>query len=192
MNHPIELFNTWYQEELEKSTLQLPAACTLSTIGLDGYPNARSVSLKEVLNDAFVITGPLNSRKGAEMLQMPRAALTFWWTETMRQVRIQGDAILLPSKKADTYFQNRDHDFQLVTELSQQGVPINDIQSLEREFLKEREARKNQPIPRPEFWGGFSIKPIRIEFMQFENNRFHKRSLYEKVDSEWQISTLQP
>ena len=192
MQNPFDLFNTWYNEELQVSTVDIPQACTLSTIGLDSYPNARSVSLKDVRDNAFLVTGPINSRKGMEMLHTPKAALTFWWTETKRQIRIQGDAVLLPSTEADTYFNNRDHDFQLVTELSEQGAPIEDISLLENKFLEERTKRSNEAIPRPDFWGGFLIKPIRIEFMQFEANRFHKRTLCEFVDGEWMTTTLQP
>ncbi|WP_299211085.1 pyridoxamine 5'-phosphate oxidase family protein [uncultured Aquimarina sp.] len=76
--NPFQLFNTWYSEELEKSTASIPSACCLSSNGLDGYPNTRFVSLKEVKDHAFIITGPLKSRKGLEMEKSSKVSLTFW------------------------------------------------------------------------------------------------------------------
>ena len=89
--NPLLLFEKWFNDEKKVSNLKLPAACCLSTIGLDGYPNSRFVSLKEISNESFVITGPLSSRKGREIENCSKAALSFWWTSTERQIRIQGN-----------------------------------------------------------------------------------------------------
>ena len=97
---PFLTFEEWYQEELNQTQVNIPSACCLSTNGLDGYPNARFVSLKEITNGAFVVTGPLNSRKGLEISQSSKVSLTFWWTLTERQVRIQGDAETIDAAKS--------------------------------------------------------------------------------------------
>lgn len=83
-------FISYLDEEINSTKQRLPYACCMSTIGIDGFPNARFVSLKEIRNDQFVITGTLSSRKGKELAHNNKVALTFWWPQTQHQVRVQG------------------------------------------------------------------------------------------------------
>ena len=75
---PIEYFNKWFNEELQLTKVRIPTACCLSTIGTDDYPNARFVSLKGIINNSFIVTGPVTSRKGIEINRSSKVALTFW------------------------------------------------------------------------------------------------------------------
>ena len=188
--NPISLFKAWYQEELDQSSLSIPSAVCLSTQGLDGYPNARFVSFKEIIDGSFVITGPLNSRKGLEIQQHHQVALTFWWTTTERQVRIQGVAQKLSPELADSYFEKRSRASQVVSNISQQGSEINDIALLQSTV--KTQLKINEHIKQPESWGGFAIQPIRMEFMQFKPSRFHERWLFERHKEQWLINQLQP
>ena len=88
IKEPTTLFSEWYNQEIKVSKTPVPSVVCLSTIGIDNFPNARFVSFKELVDDAFVITGSLNSRKGIEVDQNENVALTFWWPKTQRQVRI--------------------------------------------------------------------------------------------------------
>ncbi|MGB8193165.1 MAG: pyridoxal 5'-phosphate synthase [Chitinophagaceae bacterium] len=189
---PIAKFEQWYHEELRKSTATVPSACCLSTIGTDGYPNARYVSLKEVKDGTFIITGPLLSRKGVEITAIPKVALTFWWEATQKQVRIQGDANRIDNAAADKYFEDRERDSCIVSFASRQGETINDVYLLHQTYKDVEQRFHNKPIPRPEDWGGFYITPIRIEFFAFSQNRFHERELYQTLDSGWKLQLLQP
>ena len=189
---PLLLFEKWFSEEKRLNKLKLPSACCLSTTGLDGYPNSRFVSLKEITDDSFVITGPLNSRKGNEIEHNPKAALTFWWTSTERQIRIQGDVSKIPKPKAEIYFEQRNRDSKIVSTVFEQGKKVQSIAHLQNDFRKEKEKLKNHEIKCPESWGGIYIQPIRIEFMEFRKNRLHERKLYRQVDNEWEIILLQP
>ncbi|MEM9051184.1 MAG: pyridoxal 5'-phosphate synthase [Bacteroidota bacterium] len=190
MNDPISLFQTWLREELEQSNLKIPTAVCLSTIGLDGFPNARFLSLKEVRGGSFIITGPLKSRKGLEIKENHKVALTFWWTETERQVRIQGTANEIPSDLASQYFKERNRTSQAVSELSNQGEQIDNIDSLENKI--QVLADSDSIISKSDDWGGFSIEPIRIEFLEFRSTRFHERKLYKRSGKFWKMSHLQP
>jgi pyridoxamine 5'-phosphate oxidase len=190
--NPIIQFNEWYNEELSKSNANIPSACCLSTVGIDGYPNARFVSLKEVKNDSFIITGPLLSRKGIEINAIPKVALTFWWEATQRQIRIQGDATAISEADADKYFQERDRESCIVSHASMQGKPINDISSLSQTYHDVEHQFHGTTIPRPDNWGGFSIVPVRIEFLAFKQTRFHERTLFERTSTGWISTRLQP
>lgn len=127
---PIEHFNKWFKEELNLTKVRIPTACCLSTIGTDDFPNARFVSLKDVVENNFVVTGSLTSRKGIEINTTNKVALTFWWTETERQVRIQGNVTKISEQLADKYFTERNRDSQIVSIVSEQGQEIDSIEIL--------------------------------------------------------------
>ena len=187
---PIELFKKWFSEEEKLSKLSVPTAVCLSTVGLDGFPNARFVSLKEIVDESFIITTPLESRKGLEIENNNKVALTFWWTETERQVRIQGIATTITKELAQKYFHERDLDSQVVSLICQQGKEIDDIKLLEKRIAEA--TLTNSKIEIPKNWGGYSIEPIRIEFMEFNKTRFHDRKLYEIENNKWTLKQLQP
>ncbi len=186
---PYDLFASWYNEELELNRSVIPSACCLSTNGLDGFPNARFVSLKTFSSDGFIITGPLDSRKGLELKASGKCALTFWWTQTQRQVRIQGNAEFIPGDMAKQFFAERDRASQLVSMISQQGKEDTDPGKLLKDFQDALNTDAGLLIEKPSGWGGFLVKPVRIEFMQFRADRFHERWLFVKENG-WK--KLQP
>jgi pyridoxamine 5'-phosphate oxidase len=190
--NPIELFRKWFNEELNLSKVSIPTACCLSTIGIDNYPNARFVSLKGILESNFVITGTVTSRKGIEISSNNKVALTFWWTETKRQVRIQGNATIISNELADKYFAERNRDSQIVSIVSNQGQILNDIETLIKKYQEIETNSFNQTLIRPENWGGYKVEPIRIEFLEFKTTRFHVRKLFELKNGKWTQTGLQP
>lgn len=185
-------FNNALQQEIQQRKVKLPYACCLSTVGLDGFPNARFVSLKEVLDGKFVVTGALTSRKGIEIGEDNKVALTFWWPETAQQVRIQGVASQLPDALADLYFSERNRESQIVSTVSQQGALLEDLQALTQQFDQLAQQPDTTGIQRPENWGAYAIAPLRIEFLVFSEARFHDRTLYELTDGGWTAIKLQP
>lgn len=189
---PIEIFTKWFNEELNLTKVSIPTACCLSTIGIDNYPNARFVSLKGIVENNFVVTGTLTSRKGIEINQTNKVALTFWWTETERQIRIQGNATVMSDAFADKYFAERNRDSQIVSIVSNQGHILNEIEALNKKYHEFETNHSNQILARPENWGVFSIEPIRIEFFEFKQTRFHDRKLFEIKNGRWTQTALQP
>lgn len=190
--NPISKFENWYKEELSRSKVEIPSACCLSTIGLDGFPNARFVSFKSLINNTFIFTGSVKSRKGLELNENSKAALTFWWTETERQVRIQGTCSPLEKHLADHYFSLRNKDSQLISLAFQQGKPISNKSALHEIFNSKKKHYSDEDIPIPADWGGFKIDPLRIEFLEFEQSRLHLRELYSKKGDLWTSEILQP
>ncbi len=191
-NSPIELFKQWYNQELKQTTVRIPSACCLSSIGIDNFPNTRFVSLKDILNDNFIVTGTVTSRKGIEIENSEKISLTFWWTETERQVRIQGNAFRINKQLADKYFSQRNRDSQIVSVVSLQGQELLDKEELSLKYNELELTNYDKEIERPENWGGFRIEPIRIEFLEFKPTRFHERTLFELINQEWKIKKLQP
>jgi pyridoxamine 5'-phosphate oxidase len=190
--NPISKFNEWFAGAVQKCAASLPAACCFSTVGLDGFPNARFVSLKEVVENRFVVCGPLDSRKGEEIAENSRVALTFWWPEVEKQVRIQGKASLLDAGIADRYFAERNRESQLVSHLSRQGEPLANQEAWEKAIEAEILSNVAESISRPNRWGGWMIEPVRIEFLEFRASRLHRRELFTRVDAGWELTFLQP
>ncbi|WP_288789270.1 pyridoxal 5'-phosphate synthase [uncultured Elizabethkingia sp.] len=188
----ISLFNNGLEREMQVHKQKLPYACCLSTEGLDGFPNARFVSLKEIKNEEFVITGTLTSRKGEEINHNNKVALTFWWPETQQQVRIQGEARLISGLVLDSYFNERNRESQIVSVVSDQGKELHDLNELILKFDAVANNTEISEIRRPDNWGGYAIVPFRIEFLVFSESRFHDRTLYERKDQIWQKKKIQP
>ncbi|AQX84123.1 pyridoxal 5'-phosphate synthase [Elizabethkingia bruuniana] len=188
----ISLFNNGLEREMQVHKQKLPYACCLSTEGLDGFPNARFVSLKEIRNEEFVITGTLTSRKGEEINYNNKVALTFWWPETQQQVRIQGEARLISGSVLDSYFSERNRESQIVSVVSDQGKELHDLNELILKFDTVANNTEISKIRRPDNWGGYAIVPFRIEFLVFSESRFHDRTLYERKDQIWQKKKIQP
>lgn len=192
MENPIKIFNDWYKMELEQSKVRIPSACCFSTIGEDGYPNSRFVSLKEVKDENFIITGPLNSRKGNDIKKTSKVSITFWWTETEKQIRIQGDAKKLSESDAEKYFSKRNQDSKIVSTVFDQGKEIENFKALEDHFEKGKVKFESIKIQKPILWSGFYIIPRRIEFMEFMKSRLHRRILFSRLKGKWEKTYLQP
>lgn len=192
VREPMSLFEEWYALEQKLSTARIPSACCLSTHGIDGFPNARFLALKGISMGTFVVTGSQSSRKGVEIDQSKKVALTFWWPVTERQVRVQGVATQISDEKADVYFAERNRDSQIVSIVSRQGEDLVDLQSLVQAYEELDASHTGRPLTRPHDWGGYAIAPIRIEFLEFKESRFHDRWLYEMQNGKWDVRRLKP
>lgn len=192
INNPLDLFRQWYTAAREFSPLQHPGAVCVSTIDEYGFPDARFVDLKEVTDTGFVFCTHLQSVKGLAITNNPNIALTFWWDHLERQVRVVGQAEQISDAQADGFFQQRSRDAQLTTWTSQQSSPLDDVAALEQKLEATREQFAGTTIPRPANWSGYSVRPVRIEFLSFKVTRLHERLLFYKDGDIWQRQWLQP
>ncbi|AKQ45522.1 hypothetical protein TH63_07470 [Rufibacter radiotolerans] len=190
---PFKQFGTWMQEALT-AKVEEPTAFTLSTADAQGKPTARIVLLKALGPEGFVFYTNYESRKGQQLLENPYAALTFFWPSLERQVRIEGNVERVPAEASDSYFHSRPRGSQLGAWSSPQSQPIEDRSVLEN-LAKEYEAKFSDldVMPRPPHWGGYLVKPQKIEFWQGRQNRLHDRLLYElQPDGTWHLQRLAP
>lgn len=192
MPNPFDIFRAWNTAEAERTAVRIPSACCLTTIGTDGFPNARFVSLKSVQEERLIITGPLDSRKGLEVAENPKVALAFWWTETERQVRIQGVAEPLPAERAKELFAPRNRASKVVSTVFEQGKPIGSFEEMDARFESAMEKLKHVDLEKPSAWSGFAVRPVRMEFMEFLPTRLHRRTLFQREADDWEVSYLQP
>lgn len=189
---PVVQFERWYQDA-EKANVDEPNAMTLATVDLDGKPSARIVLLKGFDSNGFSFFSNYESRKAKEILNNPMVALVFWWQEIHRQVRIEGVAHKMDYDSSLSYFHSRPRGSQLSAWASSQSNIIDKEELYKKRDEVEDKFKGEDLIPLPDFWGGFIIKPICIEFWQGRENRFHDRFKYHLADNQnWVIDRLAP
>jgi len=188
--NPITQFKSWFNEALDAEVLEANAM-HLSTLSLDGFPNGRIVLLKEV-DHGFVFFTNYTSQKGKEIHTNAKASLTFFWPELERQVRIMGEIKKVSPKESDDYFFSRPLASQIGAWTSPQSQVISSRTFLDENMDKVKERFLNEPIKRPEHWGGYRLNAIRIEFWQGRPSRLHDRICYQKNGAEWNLSRLAP
>ncbi len=189
---PIGQFDKWFKEALAAGIPE-PNAFTLSTISEGGRPSARIVLLKGLDQRQFVFYTNYQSQKGKELDSNPACALTFFWPELERQVRIEGIATRVQESTSEQYFQSRPRGSQIGAWASPQSSIIANRDILDaREREIEKKFKELNLLPKPKQWGGFAITPIEIEFWQGRASRLHDRVVYYLTDEKWIIHRLAP
>jgi len=189
---PIDQFDKWWQEAVH-SGIDEVNAMTLATTTADGMPDARIVLLKGFDATGFTFFTNYDSAKGQQLLENPRATLVFFWKELERQVRISGLVSLTSEKISDDYFNSRPEGSRLGAWASPQSKPIESREWLEANEKKLREEYAGGPVTRPPHWGGYLVKPVRIEFWQGRPSRLHDRISFSlQGNGKWKIERLAP
>jgi pyridoxamine 5'-phosphate oxidase len=189
---PIVQFGKWWDDAV-KSEIGEVNAMTLATVAADGIPSARIVLLKGYDNNGFVFFTNYKSNKGEELQQNPAACLVFFWKELERQVRIFGNTEKISTEESIAYFNSRPDGSKIGAWASPQSLAVAGKAWLQETFDFYRERFKHGEIPKPPHWGGYRVKPFKIEFWQGRPSRMHDRILYTlQKDGSWTIERLAP
>lgn len=167
-------------------------AMSLATVGADGSPSLRLVSLKRLDPDGLIFTTALWSRKVVELRENPRVAATFYWQSLGRQARLEGRAEVAGRELAEELFAERPRSHQLQALVSRQGEEIESVESLRERLAALEVELGDRPVPCPEDWGAVRIVPDRVELWEEADDRLHRRTLFEAVVGGWREALLAP
>ncbi|MBX3240405.1 MAG: pyridoxamine 5'-phosphate oxidase [Chitinophagaceae bacterium] len=191
-SHPVKQFEKWWNEALA-SEIDEVNAMTLATASSDGVPSARIVLLKGFSQAGFVFYTNYNSFKGRQLADNPKACLVFFWKELERQVRITGLVDRTSDEESDIYFRSRPEESRIGAITSPQSTVIESREWIDKKFRENRFRMQGSEIKRPDFWGGFIVKPVIMEFWQGGPGRLHDRIQYTlEEENNWKIERLAP
>jgi len=188
---PHALFESWFAEA-RAAEANDPEAMTLATVDGGGRPHARTVLLKGHDGRGFVFYTNQQSRKAADLDEVPVAALLFHWKSLRRQVRIEGSISRVSEDEADVYFASRPRASQLGAWASDQSRPLVSGAHLAARFQAMALRFNGAPVDRPPHWGGYRVQPARIEFWLDRPHRLHQRRQFERLDGHWEGTLLYP
>lgn len=188
--NPITQTSLWLEEAI-KFNIHEPTAIHLSTVSESGRPSSRIVLLKEITKEGFVFFTNYESKKGKELSKNPYVALVLFWKELERQVRIEGITEKISTQSSDDYFNSRPLGSRIGAIASPQSTIIKDRTLLEKK-VNELEGSPLETIKRPEYWGGYLVKPTYIEFWQGRKSRLHDRLAFTLEQGQWTINRLAP
>ena len=172
--NPIEMFRDWFLEAEENPAVSESNAMAVSTVEADGCPRTRMVLLKAYNWEGFVFYTNYESQKALAMQENPKVCISFHWSRTERQIIINGEIEKLPENLSDGYFESRPRGSQLGAWASEQSKTIASREEMDQKLADFEKQFEGKEIPRPIYWGGYLVKPTRIEFWQGRPD--HQRS----------------
>ena len=179
--------------EAQARKLPEPNAMVLATAAADGTPAARTVLLKGLDERGLVFFTNLESRKGRELAENPRASVAFTWLELQRQIRADGVVEKVSDEEADAYFATRPHGSKLGALVSPQSQVVESRAELEKAYAELAERYpEGGDVPRPDWWGGLRLVPDEVEFWQGHPDRLHDRLRFRHTVGEWVVERLAP
>ena len=193
IDDPIQLFKIW-MDEAKKTEPNDPNALSLATSDKDGFPSVRMVLLKEFSHNGFVFYTNLNSQKGNELKENPKAAMCFHWKSLLRQIRINGVVTQVADDVADKYYNSRSYESRIGAWASKQSKELTSRDQLIDSIKKYKDKYNDENnVPRPSHWSGWILSPQSIEFWLDGDSRIHERLKYIKDSGDqWIKSLLSP
>ena len=188
--NPFDLLKVWLDDAI-KLKIKDANAFILST-SVNNQPDARVVLIRDITDNAIHFYTNYGSKKASELAGNPKAAVTIFWPDMDRQIRMKVEVKKLDKKLSDDYFKTRPRKSQIGAWASAQSEELESRGTLEDKLLEFEKQFEGQEVPRPDFWGGYELVPSYFEFWQGRPSRLHDRIIYESIKDEWNTKRLYP
>ena len=193
-NNWLDAWNDFYEKEKELVELD-PNAALVSSVDVEGNPNARVILIKDVSNKGFVFYTNYQSQKGKELFHNNKGHLTWYSRAQGVSIRVQGEVQKIDASISDNYFASRDRNAQISASISKQSETVESREVLDAEFKKFADDYEGKEIPRPDHWGGVIIQPEKVEVWKSRDDyktRLHDRIVFTLSNDQWIKSRLYP
>ena len=187
---PVAALRVWLGEA--ELVAPNPSAMTLATATAAGRPSARVVLLRGLDERGLFFFTNRTSRKGRELLESPYAALVFHWPELGRQIRIEGTVEDAEPEVSEAYWETRPRGSRIAAWVSPQSQPLAGREELDARYAEAEARFGKDPVPLPDFWGGYRVIPEIFEFWAHRENRLHDRIRYVRARASWRRERLAP
>jgi pyridoxamine 5'-phosphate oxidase len=188
---PIDQFKEWLNDA-QRANVNDFSAMSLITAQAGGFPQSRIVLLKDISVDGFTFFTNYDSQKGKAIEKNSKVGIHFFWPELERQVRIDGIAEKVSREASVQYFKSRPLESQIAACASAQSATLTSRSKLEEQYKSLQNALQGEQPECPENWGGYLVRPVKIEFWQGRESRLHDRIVHELIENEWKIKRLSP
>jgi pyridoxamine 5'-phosphate oxidase len=188
---PMVLLRQWLDEAIAAGCLE-PTGMALSTVTAEGRPRARMVLCKGVSEEGIRFFTNHESAKAMELEASGFAAVAFWWDKLARQIRVEGSVERLPRAESEAYFAVRPRESQLGAWASPQSQVVASREALDALQAEVEERFAGGPVPCPPHWGGYLIRPDRVEAWMGGVGRLHDRLVWEREGATWRLTRLAP
>ncbi len=189
--NPMKQYGVWFEEAVNAQLLD-PSAMSVTTVSAEGQPSTRIVYMRDISDEGFVFYTNYHSGKGKDLEQNNQVSLNFFWGELERQVRVEGEVEKISDDASDAYFAKRPRESQIGAWASSQSEVLMSREALEEKVVDFTKKFEGSVVPRPAHWGGYRVKPTRMEFWQGRPSRLHDRIVYLKSGNDWKQSRLSP
>jgi pyridoxamine 5'-phosphate oxidase len=188
---PMVLLRQWLDEAIAAGCLE-PTGMALSTVTAEGRPRVRMVLCKGVSEEGIRFFTNHESAKAVELEASGFAAVAFWWDKLARQIRVEGSIERLPRAESEAYFAVRPRESQLGAWASPQSQPVASRAALDALQAAVEERFAGGLVPCPPHWGGYLIRPTRVEAWMGGLGRLHDRLVWEREGTDWRLTRLAP
>ena len=191
-SEPFKVFEAWMTEARKQPHIKEPTAMSLATVGGDGDVHARIVLCKQWSTEGLVFFTNYDSRKGLDLQHNPNAAAVFYWDPMFRQVKFSGQIEKTSRQVSEQYWRTRARDSQISQTISRQSQEAPAREVMQQEWQQAEERLHGKDIPCPAHWGGYLLRPKRIEFWLGQPGRWHDRHEFQKSSDRWTYRRLYP
>jgi pyridoxamine 5'-phosphate oxidase len=197
---PLPLLARWLEDARRAAATPVPDAMALATVDAQGVPSVRFVLCRgfDAATGALSFFTSYESPKSRDLETRPTASVVFHWAESQRQARLTGMVARSSAEASDAYWQGRARLSQIAARASRQSEPLAARGAL-LDAMREEADRfggvdGGAPLPRPSDWGGWTLRPCRVELWVGSRGRAHDRAVWERdtAEGDWRAHRLQP
>jgi len=189
---PVALFSAWLRAAI-RDQVPGPQAMTVATADRAGRTSSRVLLCKDVDEAGrWYFASSAGSEKGRELAVNPRAALTFYWPQQGRQIRVRGVAAPAGRQASAADFLALSPASRAEALTGHQSRPLDGLNELDEALRRAQAQVAADPGLVAAAWTLYAVSAEDVEFWQADSRRRHIRLQYQRTAGGWTRRLLWP